>query len=145
MIKLYLENKLNRYFSSVKWGVWLIVLPAIFIITINFFSSFNEIVIKKERSRMIDYEKRFAALKKDLPGHTFVNFVSDQDSTRDYFAARYALIPARLVRGLEPQHDLLVVQVSDLSERPNFAGYTLKKDYGNGVMLFSRSVDQCPN
>ena len=141
MIKLYLKNKLNRYFSSVRGGVWLIVLPAIFIIIFYFFSSFNEIVIKKERSKMIDYEKKYAALKQDLPKHAFVNFVSNQDSSRDYFAARYVLIPARLLRGLEPQHNYLVAQLSDPTKLPDFKGYTLKKDYGNGVMLFSRSVD----
>ncbi len=129
------------YFSSVRGGVWLIVLPAIFIIIFYFFSSFTEIVIKKERSRMIDYEKRFAALKKDLPRHAFVNFVSNQGSSGDFFAVRYVLIPARLLRGLEPQHNYLVVQFSDPTKLPNFKGYTLKKDYGNGVMLFSRSVD----
>jgi hypothetical protein len=90
---------------------------------------------------MIDYEKRFAALKKDLPGHVFVNFVSDQDSSRDYFAARYVLIPARLWRGLEPQHNYLVVQFSDQTKFSDFMGYKLKKDYGNGVMLFARSID----
>jgi hypothetical protein len=141
MIKLYLQNKYNRYFSSVRAGVWLIVLPAIFIIVIYFLSSFNEIVVKKERSKMIDYENRFAALKKDLPKHAFVNFVSNQDSARDYLAARYVLIPVRLWRGLEPQHDYLVAQVSDPTRLPKFKGYTLKKDYGDGVMLFSRSID----
>jgi hypothetical protein len=141
MIKLYLQNKYNRYFSSVRAGVWLIVLPAIFIIVIYFLSSFNEIVVKKERSKMIDYENRFAALKKDLPKHAFVNFVSNQDSARDYLAARYVLIPVRLWRGLEPQHDYLVVLVSDPTKLPSFKGYTLKKDYGDGVLLFSRSDD----
>ena len=52
MIKLYLENKLNRYFPSVRGGVWLIVLPAIFIIIFYFFSSFTEIVIKSIRARV---------------------------------------------------------------------------------------------
>jgi len=141
MIKLYLENKLNRYFPAVRGGVWLIVVPAIFIVIFYFFNAFREIVIKKERSKMIGYEKRFAALKKDLPQHVFVNFVSDRNSSRDYFAARYVLIPARLLRGIKPQHNYLVVQVSDQTKLPNFKGYTLKKDYGNGVMLFSRSVD----
>jgi len=141
MIKLYLQNKFNRYFSSVRAGVWLIVLPAILIVIFYFFSSFNEIVVKKERSKMIDYEKRFAALKKDLPKHAFVNFVSNQDFSRDYLAARYVLIPARVLRGLEPQHDYLIAQVSDPTKLPSFKGYTLKKDYGDGIMLFSRSVD----
>lgn len=141
MVKIFFQDIFNRYFSSARAGVWLIVLPAIVIVIIYFLNAFNETVIKKERSSMIDNEKRYAALKKDLPGHAFVNFVSNQDAPREYFAARYALIPARLVRGLEPRHDYLVLRVSDLSERPGFMGYRLKKDYGNGVMLFSRSVD----
>ncbi len=90
---------------------------------------------------MIDYEKRFADLKKDLPRHAFVNFVSNQDSSRDYFAARYVLIPARLLRGLEPQQEYLVALFSDPTKLPDFKGYKLKKDYGNGVLLFARSVD----
>ena len=141
MIKFYLQSKFNRYFSGVRAGVWLIVLPAMVVVIFYFFSSFNEIVIKKERSQMIDYEKRFAPLKKDLPGHAFVNFVSSQDSARDYFAARYVLIPVRLWRGLEPRHDYLVALFPDRTKVPDFKGYTLIKDYGNGVMLFSRSAD----
>lgn len=90
---------------------------------------------------MIDYEKRFAALRKDLPAHAFVSFASDQDSAREYLAARYALIPARLIRGIDLQHNYLAVLVSDPSTLPEFTGYALKKDYGHGVMLFSRSVD----
>jgi hypothetical protein len=141
MIKIFLENKFNQYFSSVRSCVWLIILPAVLIVIIYFLSSFNEIVINKERSKMIDYEKKYAALKQDLPKHAFVNFVSNQDPARDYFAARYVLIPTRLLRGLQPQHNYLVAQLSDPTKLPDFKGYTLKKDYGNGVMLFSRSVD----
>lgn len=141
IVKLFLQDKFNRYFSSARAGVWLIVVPAVVIVIIYFLGAYNETVIKKERSSMIDNEKRYAVLKKDLPGHAFVNFISNQDASREYFAARYALIPARLVRGLEPRHDYLLVRVSDLSERPCFIGYRLKKDYGNGVMLFSRGVD----
>ena len=141
MIKIFLENKFNQYFSTVRSCVWLIILPAALVVIIYFFSSFNEIVINKERSKIIEYEKKYATLKQDLPEHAFVNFVSNQDPTRDYIAARYALIPARLLRGLEPQHNYLVAQLSDPSKLPDFKGYTLKKDYGNGVMLFSRGVD----
>ena len=90
---------------------------------------------------MVDNENKYAALKHDLPGHAFVNFVSSQNAARDYLATRYALIPARLVRGPKPGHDYLVAKVSESSERPVFKGYTLEKDYGNGILLFSRSVD----
>jgi len=90
---------------------------------------------------MIDYEKKYAALKNDLPEHTFVNFVSDADTARDFFAARYVLIPVRLLRGLEPPRDYLVVRLSNPARIPGYKGYKLKKDYGNGLLLFSRSID----
>ena len=141
MFKLYLENICDRYFPSVRGSVLLIVLPAFFIIILQFFSSFIEIVISKEHSRIVDYEKRFVPLKKDLPKHTFVNYFSNYDYSGDYFAVRYALIPVRLIRGLKPRHNNLVVHFSDPTKAPRFDGYALKKDYGNGIMLFSRSGD----
>ena len=49
------------------------------------------------------------------------------------------MIPARLVQGLEPLHDLLVVVHLNTSGVPRFKGYKLLKNYGNGVMLFERS------
>jgi hypothetical protein len=141
MIKFNLENKFTGYFLSVRRGVWLIIIPAFFIIILKFVSTFNAIVIEKEHSPIIDYEKKFAALKKDLPRHEFVNFVSNQKYPGDYFAARYVLIPARLIRGLEPPHNYLVVHSSDPTKFPTIEGYALQKDYGNGVMLFSGSDD----
>ena len=109
IVKWLRQNKFNRYVSSARAGVWLIVVPAIVIVFVYFLSAFDETVIKKRRSPMVDNEKRYAALKKDLPGHAFVNFISIPNTPRDYFAARYALIPARLVRGLKPGHDHLVL------------------------------------
>jgi ABC-type microcin C transport system permease subunit YejE len=141
MFKFYLENICNRYFPSVRGIVLLIVLPAFFIIIFQFISSFIEIVIAKEHSIIVDYEKRFAPLKKDLPKHAFVNYFSNQDYSGDYFAVRYALIPVRLIRGLKPRHSYLVVHFSDPTKTPRFDGYALNKDYGNGIMLFSRSGD----
>jgi len=141
MNKLYIANQFNRYFPTLRGAVWLILLPAVIVIIFNFFSFFNEIVIHQERSPMINYEKKYAALKNDLPGHAFVNFVSDGDTARDFFAARYVLIPVRLMRGLEPPHDYLVVRFSDPAKIPSYEGYNLKKDYGNGVLLFSRSIN----
>lgn len=141
MIRLYLENKLNRYVSSVRKGVWLIVLPAFFTTIFYLLNNFTDVVIKEKRSRMIDYETKFASLRNELPKHANVNFVSDQDDLKSFFAVRYVLVPARLSRGLQPQHDYLIVQSPDLTKLPHFKGFDLKKDYGNGVALFSRSYD----
>jgi hypothetical protein len=58
----------------------------------------------------------------------------------DFLYARYALVPAHLVRGLKPAHNLLVVQYLNRPGIPSFKGYKLLKNYGNGVMLFKRSA-----
>ena len=141
MFRSYLKNILNRYFPSVRGIVLLIVLPAFFIVIFQFLSSVLEIATAKDPSYMVEYEKSFAPLKKDLPKHSFVNYVSNQDYSGDYFAVRYVLIPVRLVLGLKPQHNYLVVHLSDPTNIPKFNGYKLKKDYGNGIMLFSRGGD----
>lgn len=139
--KLLLENYLIRYFPSVRRIVLLIVLPAFFIIIFQLFYSFIQIVILKDNDRMVDYEIWFAPLKKDLPTNSFVNYVSYQDYSGDYFSARYVLIPIRLVRGLKPQFDYLVVHFPEPNNIPKFEGYILKKTYGKGIMLFMRSTD----
>jgi hypothetical protein len=140
-VNFFLENLLARYFPSVRGIVLLIVLPAFVIIISQLFYSFIQIVVAKDHDRMVDYEIRFAALKKDLPIHTFVNYVSMQDYSGDYYSARYVLIPVRLVRGLKPQYNYLVAHFSDPNNIPTIDGYTLKKNYGNGIALFTRSSD----
>ena len=140
-VKSYSEHLLNRYFPSVRGIVLLIVFPASIIITSQLFYSFIQFVTAKDPDRMIDYEKSFEPLQKDLPNHAFVNYVSKQNYSGDYFSARYVLIPVRLVRGLKPQYNYLVVHLSDSNIIPQFDGYTLKKDYNNGIMLFYRSRD----
>ena len=139
--KSYCETKINRYFPSVRKAVLLIVIPAIFIVPIYFLTIVKEIVVDKRFGTGIYYEKRFAPVRQDLPAHESVNFVSDQQEIEngDFLYVRYALVPARLVRGLEPKQDLLVVQYLNTPGIPSFDGYQLSKDYGNGVMLFKRS------
>ena len=139
--KTYCKIKIDRYFPSVRGTVLLIVIPALIIVPVYFLSVVKEIVIDKRFGTGIAYEKRFAPVRKDLPAHAWVNFVSDQQAIEngDFLYVRYALVPARLVRGLEPKHDLLVVQYLSTPGVPSFTGYQLSKDYGNGVMLFKRS------
>jgi hypothetical protein len=141
-VKSYSGHLLNRYFPSVRGIVLLIVLPATIIVTSQFFYySFVQFATSKDPDRMVDYEKSFAPLKKDLPSHAFVNYVSNKNYSGDYFSARYVLIPVRLVRGLNPQYNYLVVHLSDPNIIPQFDGYTLKKDYDNGIILFTKGND----
>lgn len=143
IFKAYCQARIRRYFPFVCGAVLLIVVPALFIVPIYFLTVVKEILVDKRFSPGIYYEKRFAAVRQDLPAHASVNFISDQQQIEngDFLYVRYALIPARLVKGLKPAQDLLVVQYLNTPGIPSFKGYQLSKDYGNGVMLFKRSAE----
>ena len=132
------DAQLSNYFPAVRGAVLLIVIPAIFIVPIYFVSILAEIVTGKTHRPVLEYENRLAAIKKDLPVNAVVNYVSNSKAPDDLIDAEYVLVPVRLVKGLEPMHDFLVFQNFETTDMPDFEGYTLKKDYGNGVMLFKR-------
>jgi len=141
IFKSYFKARINRYFPSVRGAVLLIVVPAIFIIPIYFMTVIKEIIIDKRVDIGGSYEERFAPVRQDLPAHAPFNYVSDYNHHIDFFYARYALIPGRMVQGLKPSHDLLVVQYLNTPGIPSIKGYKLLKNYGNGVMLFERSAN----
>ena len=139
--KSYCKVRISRYFPSVRGAVLLIVIPALIIVPVYFLSVVKEIIVDKRVGPGIYYEERFAAVRQDLPAHAPFNFVSDHHVPHlAFFYVRYALIPARLVRGLKPSYDLLVVLYLNTPGIPNFKGYKLLKNYGAGVMLFKRSA-----
>jgi len=137
-IKPYLEIRINKYFPAARWPVLLIVIPALLIGTYTLLQILSEVVIEKRRSQMAAYEKRFASIQKDLPAYATVNYVTDQEYSPDFIRVRYALIPARIVRGQAPMQKYLVVHYLNSTNIPQFKGYALKKNYQNGVMLFIR-------
>jgi len=137
-LKSYADAQLSNYFPSVRGAVLLIVIPAVFIVPIYFFSILTEIVTGKTHRPVLEYEARLAAVKKDLPVNAVVNYVSNSTAPDDLIDAEYVLVPVRIVKGLRPMHDLLVFQNFGTAELPEFEGYTLKTNYGNGVMLFKR-------
>ena len=137
-IKILVKDQLNRTFASARAAVLLIVLPACIIVMVYFFNIVKETVIEKNHQPLIDYENRFAPLKVDLPPFVVVNYVSDQNTPDDFVIVRYVLIPTRLVKGLKPRQPYLIVQYLDTDKTPEFNGFELNKDYGNGVMLFKR-------
>ncbi len=140
-IKSLCRTRINRYCPSVRGAVLLIVIPAIFIVPIYFLTIAKETIIDKRRGRGPVYENRFAAVRDDLTANAPFNYISDHVDHKDWFYARYAVIPARLVRGLEPPHDLLVVEYLNTPGIPSFNGYKLLKNYGNGIMLYQRSAE----
>ena len=133
------DAQLSNCFPAVRGAVLLIVIPAIFIVPIYFFSILTEIVSGETEIPVLEYETRLASIKKDLPANAVVNYVSNSKAPYDLINAAYVLIPVRIVEGPKPAHDLLIFQNFDAAEIPKFEGHTLKKNYGNGVMLFKRN------
>ena len=137
-LKSHGDALLSKFFPSVRGAVLLIIIPAVFIVIIYFFSIFTEVVPGKKKRTNLEYEIRLADIKKDLPVNGVVNYVSDSNAKNDLIHAEYVLIPVRVVAGLNPRHDHLVYQSFNEAEKTEIKGYTLKKNYGNGVMLFYR-------
>jgi len=136
----FADAQLAKYFPAVRGAVLLIVIPAIFIVIVYFFSILTEVVQGKNAyDSVVECEKRLASIKKDLPVRAVVNYVSNRDEPDDVINAEYVLIPVRIVKGLQPKRDLLIYQTVDAAEIPKFEGFALKKNYGNGVILFKRS------
>jgi len=138
-IKTWADAQLSKYFPAVRGAVLLIVIPAFFIVIIYFISILTEIIKDEEYRSVVDYEARLAAIKQDLPPNAVVNYVSNSEAPDDLINAAYVLIPVRTVEGLKPMHDLLVFQNFNSAELPEFEGYTVKHNYGNGVVLFKRN------
>ena len=138
-LKSRVDTQLSKYFPSVRGVVLLIVIPAFFIVIIYFINILTEIVTGKNYRSVLEYETRLASIKKDLPLNAVVNYVSNSEAPDDLINAEYVLIPVRMVEGLKPMHDLLVFQNFNTTKLPEFEGYTLKHNYGNGVVLFKRN------
>ena len=135
----YVQQCWSRYFRSIRPTVLLIIIPACVIVPVYFYNIAAEIFIQKYHQPAIDYELRFSPLRKDLPRFAVFNYVTDQSSIEDDFVQmRYALVPARPVDGLQPRQDYLVAQYLNTHKVPEFKGYILKRNYGNGVMLYQR-------
>lgn len=138
-LKSYPQKKIDKFFPNLRWAAVLIVLPAVVIVPVYFYSILSEIITKPEVDPVIVYEKRFASVKKDLPAGAVFNYITDQKLLKDVILARYVLVPARMVRGLEPKQNHLVVSHMETAGVPHFDGFAIQKNYGNGVMLFKRS------
>jgi len=82
-------------------------------------------------------EKRFAALRAELPNRGVVGYVGESGNAgvEDYYRAQYALAP--LVVDRSKDHPLVVVSVSTLPPKPDTTGLEPVKNFGNGVLLFS--------
>jgi len=141
MLKFSLDKILNRFFPGVKGAALLLILPACLVVIIYFFEHLTEVMTTSENDMVVEFEKKYASVKKDLPLRAVVNYVTDQDGQRKNFftVAVYVLVPIRVIRGLKPQQDYLIVDYLTKTQTPIYEGYSLKRKYRNGIMLFKRN------
>ncbi len=92
-------------------------------------------------------QKRFAALKAELPADSVLGYYSDvaftdARSTVAFFAVLYTLAPNLVVDGsANPQPEIVVGNLSksiDFEQLEREQGLKLVKDYGAGVVLLRR-------
>jgi hypothetical protein len=135
-----LENLHATHLTSKRAAFLLIVAPACVTAIIYCFSILTEVVNNIKPLKVVEYEHRLAPLKKDLPLNSLANYVSKQKKARrNFYIVRYIMIPARIVKGRKPKHKYLVVETPEGDRAPAFRGYTLNRDYGNGLFLFKRN------
>ncbi len=97
------------------------------------------------RDRISQYERRFEGLKKILPPHGVVGYLSDRqaqdirfdDRTIEFYLTQYALAP--LIVTYSAERELVIGNFGTSRVDPEIfkeRNLTLARDFGNGVMLF---------
>jgi hypothetical protein len=135
-----LEKLRATHLTAKRAALLLIVVPACVIAITYCFSILTEVVNNIKPLKVVEYENRLAPLKKDLPLNSLVNYVSKQKKARrNFYIARYIMIPSRIVKGKKPKHKYLIVETPEGDRAPAYKGYTLNRNYGNGLFLFKRN------
>jgi hypothetical protein len=99
--------------------------------------TFHFIFPRIEKDEITLYEERFSELKKLLPSHGIVGYVSDT-SEGDLYKAQYVLAPVILNKFFGPR--LIVANFSRASAMPNLLygkPFKIIKNFNNGVALLS--------
>jgi hypothetical protein len=88
------------------------------------------------------YDQRLGRLKSILPPHGVVGYITDgKFDSKAFYLTQYALSPAFVVRGREPQ--LIVAHFSNPVDHVQFCTSNrllLVKDVGDNVFLFRKNV-----
>jgi hypothetical protein len=97
--------------------------------------TFHFVFPRIEMDEITLYEERFSELKKLLPSHGIVGYVSDTDEG-DLYKTQYVLAPVILTKTFDPH--LIVANFSRASAMPNLLygkPYKIIKNFNNGVAL----------
>ena len=138
------KNKVN--WVRPQLAILAIILCAL---SINGYVLIENIRFPKEKiiiGNTSEYLERFLTLRQVLPKRGVVGYISDDTTDEDIFAprkylAQYSLAPVILARSL----DCSLVVGNFRNHPPDFESYrkmglTPLRDFGNGVILFTREV-----
>ncbi len=134
------------YSARVKLGIMLLILFAL-LSNLQLLKQVSAYGLKfMGRDRITLYEKRFDDLKKILPSHGVVGYISDKQiegtngdvgALSDYYLAQYALSPVIVIKSPEPSLVVGNFRVNGTTLNISInRNLILVKDFGNGVMLF---------
>jgi hypothetical protein len=139
------------YSTRIKVGIITLILFTLFS---NIRLLFHQIISFKPKSIGEDYislsEKRFTALKKALPPHGAVGYLTDVYPEKiavnamamaGYYAARYSLAP--IVIANTPEKKLVVGNFQNIKGYPQIYkkyGLVPVKNFNNGLFLLRREI-----
>lgn len=142
-IDSFVDHKIVElaYSTRIKAGVLLLTASALFS-TVTACLKIH-IFAQNPVDAMTLYERRFEELRKSLPAHGTIGYISDEagdDGTWDYYRTQYALAPLVVERTAE--REFVVGNFRDGDDGKIRANYDLilLKNFGNGVMLFAKKV-----
>lgn len=128
--------------ARVKAATALLALSVLYSIVPAFFRT--HVSAKITPSRIALYGRRFVALRKTLPAHGVVGYISDKtgdEATWEYYQTQYFLAPLLLDRSSDREFVVGNFQhpYVDADWLANH-NLILLQDFGDGVMLFSRKT-----
>jgi len=96
------------------------------------------------RKDISEYEKKYEKLREVLPVNGVVGYISDDQKDENagrYYIAQYALAPIIVTRSLD--HKIIIGNFRTSSPKSEICekyGLVTVKDFGNGLIIFSRDI-----
>jgi hypothetical protein len=135
------HTQVQLYSTLVKAAVLLLSLSALVSVVQTFRGA--RILTKRTTDSQTLYGRRFIELKKALPAHGVVGYITDEidEIPWNYYQTQYALSP--VIVDKTPGRELVVGNFRDSAVAREIVANSdliLLKDFGNGVVLFRKEV-----
>ena len=132
-----------NYVTRIKVGAMSLLALTALLNNLSYLRANREVAPKAAvQGEITIYERRFDELKKWLPEHGVVGYVSDETDaikeTESYYLTQYALAPLVVVRGAD--RPLVVGNFGHGGQVAPVANLKIVKDFGNGVVLFETAT-----